>query len=303
MIISTTPTIVRRVPHYNQSATDYHAAPGASASRLQLLKRSAAHMKYDMDNPQEPTQAMIIGSATHSAILEPVLFAKEWGRLPEGDGRSKAVKEAKAELITQFGADHILKPDVYDNILAMRDSVLSNALPLDLLDGADTEVSHYWRESTDTVSDELVAARLRKRNSVFLLGDVECKARIDALPGEDSMWSDCVVDIKTTANASPEEFRRSCFNFGYHIQAAHYLTAADRARFIFIVVERDAPHCVAIYELDDDALYLGRETREFLLGQWALCEAEEAAGGPDAWPGFPCEAIQELSLPGWAYTQ
>ena len=275
---------------HNQSAAEYHAAPGASASRLKLLKRSAAHMKHDMDNPQEPTPAMIIGSATHSAILEPDLFAKEWGRLPEGDGRSKAVKEAKAELITQFGVGQVLKPDVYDNILAMRDSVLSNALPLDLLDGADTETSHYWTEGTGTIKD-------------FKQLHVECKARIDALPREDSMWNDCVVDIKTTANGSPEEFRRSCFNFGYHIQAAHYLSAAERGRFIFIVVERDAPHCVAIYELDDDALELGRADREFLLGQWALCEAEEAAGGPDAWPGFPCEEIQELSLPGWAYTQ
>ena len=262
-----------------ESAAEYHANPGCSASRLKQLQRSAAHLKHSIDNPQEPTQPMIIGSATHSAILEPDLFVREWGRLPEGDGRSKAVKEAKAELIVQFGAGHILKPDVYDNILAMRDSVLGNALALDLLDGADTETSHYWTES-----------------------DVECKARIDALPREDSQWGNCVVDIKTTANASPEEFRRSCFNFGYHIQAAHYLAAADRGLFVFIVVERDAPHCVAIYELDEDALILGRQTREYLLGQWALCEAEEAAGGPDAWPGSPVE-IQELSLPGWAYTQ
>jgi hypothetical protein len=264
---------------HDQSARDYHAMPGASASRLKQLQRSAAHMKYAMDNPQEPTQAMVIGTATHSAILEPVLFVKEWGRLPEGDGRSKAVKQAKAELISEFGADHILKPDAYDNILAMRDSVFGNALALDLLDGADTETSHYWTQN-----------------------GVACKARIDALPREDSPWSDCVVDIKTTANGSPEEFRRSCFNFSYHLQARHYLSAAERDRFIFIVVERDAPHCVAIYELDEAALELGRQDREFLLGQWALCEAEQAAGGPDAWPGFPIE-IQELSLPSWAYTR
>ena len=113
---------------HNQSAEDYHASPGASASRLKQLKqRSAAHMKYDMENPQEPTPAMTIGSAAHSAILEPGLFLGEWGRIPEGDGRSKAVKEAKAELAGRYGADHILKPDVYDNILAMRDSVLGNA--------------------------------------------------------------------------------------------------------------------------------------------------------------------------------
>jgi len=247
---------------HDQSARDYHAMPGASASRLKLLKRSAAHMKHDMDNPQEPTQAMIIGSATHSAILEPVLFVKEWGRLPEGDGRSKAVKQAKAELISEFGSHHILKPDAYDNILAMRDSVFGNALALDLLDGADTETSHYWTQN-----------------------GVACKARIDALPREDSPWNDCVVDIKTTANAHPDEFRRSVFNFSYHIQARHYL-----------------PHCVAIYELDEAALELGRQDRKFLLDQWALCEAEQAAGGPDAWPGFPIE-IQELSLPGWAYTR
>ena len=71
---------------HDQSAEDYHASPGASASRLkQLLGRSAAHLKYAMDNPQEPTQAMIIGSATHSAILQTDLFVKEWARLPEAD--------------------------------------------------------------------------------------------------------------------------------------------------------------------------------------------------------------------------
>ena len=264
---------------HNQSAADYHADPGASASRLKLLRRSPAHMRYAMDNPEEPTPAMIIGSATHSAILEPDLFVKEWGRLPVGDGRSTAIKQAKAELITQFGADHILKSDVYDNILAMRDSVLGNALALDLLDGADTEVSHYWTEDR-----------------------IECKARIDALPREGSQWNNCIVDIKTTANAHPDEFRRTVGNFSYHIQAAHYLAAADRDRFIFIVVERDAPHCVAIYELDDDALELGRQERDSLLKLWALCEAKEAVRGADAWPGFPPE-IQELALPGWAYTQ
>ena len=272
---------------HNQSAEDYHASPACSASRLKKLQRSAAHMKHDMDNPQEPTPAMIIGSATHSAILEPALFVREWARLPEGDGRSKAVKEAKAELGAQFGIDRVLKPAVYDNILAMRDSVFNNPLALDLLDGADTEVSHYWAERYIHGTKPM---------------EVDCKARIDALPREDSLWSDCVVDVKTTTDASAKEFQRSVYNFSYHIQAQHYLSAANRGRFIFIVVERDAPHCVAIYELDDDALKLGYEDREFLLGQWALCEAEEAAGGPDAWPGFPVE-IQELSLPGWAYTR
>ena len=68
---------------FNQSAEEYHAMPGASASRLNtMFKKSPAHMKHMIESPEEPTSAMIIGTATHSAILEPDLFQKEWGRLP-----------------------------------------------------------------------------------------------------------------------------------------------------------------------------------------------------------------------------
>jgi hypothetical protein len=267
---------------HNQSAEDYHASPACSASRLKQLQRSPAHMKHTLDHPQPPTPAMIIGSATHSAILEPVLFVKEWARLPEGDGRSKAVREAKAELGVQFGVDHVLKADVYDTILAMRDSVFDNALALDLLDGADTEVSHYWTEGGEG-------------SGLYQMGwGVECKARIDAIPPTDTLWGDCLVDIKTTVDAS--EFQRSVYNFGLHLQAAHYLSAANRTRFVFICVEKAPPHCVAIYELDDDALTLARSELDRLLGLWAECEGE------NEWPSYPVE-IQELSLPGWAYTR
>jgi hypothetical protein len=273
---------------WNQSAADYHDAPGASASRLKKFKRSAAHMRYAMDNPQKPTQAMIIGSATHSAVLEPDLFRIEWGRLPEGDGRSKAVKEAKDDLIARFGADHILKPDIYDNILAMRESVFGHPLAVDLLDGAAVESSHYW---TDDDSG------------------VQCKARIDALPKEHSVWDRCVIDVKTTTDASAMEFQRTAFNFGYYLAAAHYLAATNallpdnkRDRFIFIVIEKEPPFLVAIYELDDDALRMGSLNRKILLGQWATCESNHTRGRPNAWPGFPVE-IQDLSLPDYAYTR
>ena len=266
---------------FNQSAEEYHAMPGASASRLNtMFKKSPAHMKHMIESPEEPTSAMIIGTATHSAILEPDLFQKEWGRLPEGDGRSKAIKDAKAALSRQFGHDHILKAEVYDNIIGMRESVLGNEVAADLLGEANTEVSSYW---TDEQSG------------------VKCKARIDALPYQDSDWGYCLVDVKTTTDASEREFQRSVLNFGYHRQAAHYLASTsdkvfDRNRFIFICVEKAPPHCMAIYELDPDALELARSELDHILGVWSECE------GIDDWPSYP-EGIQELALPGWAYTQ
>jgi hypothetical protein len=265
----------------DQSAEEYHATSGASASRLnKMFKKSPAHMRHDLENPEEPTQAMIIGTATHSAILEPDLFEKDWGRIPVGDGRSKAIKDAKADLIHEFGYDHILKAEVYDSIVGMRESVLENELAADLLGEANTEVSSYW-------VDEQTG--------------VECKARIDAMPYQDSGWGYCLVDVKTTTDASAKEFQRSVHNFGYHRQAAHYLASTcdkvfDRDRFIFICVEKAPPHCVAIYELDSDALALARSELDHLLGLWAECEVN------GEWPSYP-EGIQELSLPGWAYPQ
>jgi hypothetical protein len=266
---------------FDQTAEEYHALPGASASRLnRMFRKSPAHMRHDLENPEEPTQAIVIGTATHFAILEPDLFEKKWGRIPVGDGRSRAIKEAKADLITQFGADHILKAEVYDSIIGMRESVLGNEVAADLLDGAATEVSSYW---TDEQSG------------------VECKARIDAMPTTRLRHhsAHCLVDIKTTTDASAKEFQRSVHNFGYHRQAAHYLAAAGdtaRNRFIFVCVEKAPPHCVAIYELDSDALALGRSELDHLLALWAECEINAE------WPSYP-EGIQELSLPGWAYTQ
>jgi|TARA_R110000824_G_scaffold133216_3_gene295914 hypothetical protein len=266
---------------FNQSAGEYHAVPGASASRLnKMFRKSPAHMRHDLENPEEPTQAMTIGTATHSAILEPDLFQKEWGRLPEGDGRSKAIKEAKADLVAQFGADHILKAEVYDGIIGMRESVLGNEFAADLLGEANTEVSSYWIDAQT---------------------GVRCKARIDALPYQDSGWGYCLVDVKTTTDASAKEFQRSVHSFGYHRQAAHYLASTcdkvfDRSRFIFVCVEKVPPHCVAIYELDSDALALARSELDHLLGLWAECEVNEE------WPSYP-RGIQKLSLPGWAYTQ
>ena len=264
---------------FGQDAEEYHAMPGASASRLnEMFRSSPAHMRHRTENPQPSTQPMVIGTATHSAILEPDLFDVEWGRIPEGDGRTSAVKKARAELIEEFGRDRVLKAETYDGIIGMRDSVLANETAKGLLHECNTEVSSYW---------------IDRRSGV------KCKARIDAMPPLDSAWGECLVDIKTTADASPREFQRSVHNFGYHRQDAHYLASTEdkvfpRERFLFICVEKTAPYCVAVYELDEDSLTLARSGLEKLLSRWAECEAE------DHWPAYP-EGVQSLSLPAWAY--
>jgi exodeoxyribonuclease VIII len=131
------------------------------------------------------------------------------------------------------------------------------------------------------------------------------KARFDGLA------SGYVIDLKTTSDASPERFARSCVTFGYNAQAAHYLDVAREVgvragglhveRFVLIAVETQAPYSVACYTLSRDFLDSGR-IQNFL----ALQKIEEARR-TNIWPGYDADPargplIRELQLPhGAAY--
>jgi len=279
---------------YNLSADDYHAADGASASRLNLLHRSPAHLKHGLENPTRPTRAMIIGSAVHSAILEPFLFDVEYGRLPDGDGRSKKVRDAREELLETVPADRILKASEYDTVVAMRDSVLSHPIVSGILSaGHHAEASAFWGDP---------------------ITDVACKARIDILPNQDTRFGNAIIDLKTTQDASRREFSRNVHLRGYYRQAAHYLNGINylegyegdddgpggRDRFLFICVERSAPYCVALYELDEATISAGQAEVRGLMGYWKYCHAN------DTWPGYTPESghehltIPKIGLPAWA---
>jgi hypothetical protein len=107
-----------------------------------------------------------------------------------------------------------------------------------------------------------------------------------------------VTDLKSTTNASPDEFQRAIYKFGYHIQGAHYLDGAkvlglNPKAFAMIAVESEPPHGVAVYQLDPQALAAGHAKRDQLLRLYAQCQAE------GRWPGYS-ESIQPISLPPWA---
>ena len=58
------------------SNRDYHAHPAISKSGLDLISRSPAHYRYRA--PKEPSRAMEIGTAIHTALLEPDRYAAEY---------------------------------------------------------------------------------------------------------------------------------------------------------------------------------------------------------------------------------
>tara|TARA_R100000655_G_scaffold95907_1_gene138114 strand:- start:1835 stop:2641 length:807 start_codon:yes stop_codon:yes gene_type:complete len=258
----------------------YHARPELSNSMMTKLLKSPAHLKYYLDNGQEPTPAMILGTQVHTMLLEP--GEADFVRAPK-DRRTKEGKAQYAELLETYPASSIIKSDTYDQIEDMVESVLSNASASTLLKSA--QADGHIEESvfyTDPITK------------------VSCKARIDAVPSASSMHNDCLVDFKTTVDASPEAFAKSVFNFGYHRQAAHYLSCWNntnpdnpRDKFIIIACEKTPPYAVAVYELDNDSVEMGAYEVARLKELYAECLAN------DTWEAYG-KTIQTLELPSWA---
>ena len=58
---------------------EYHTWEGASQSRLKVIRdQSPAHLRWQMDHPSPPSDAQAVGSAVHTAVLEPELFASSY---------------------------------------------------------------------------------------------------------------------------------------------------------------------------------------------------------------------------------
>lgn len=250
-----------------------------SNSALQHMKRSPAHFRYAQDHPMEPTQAMLIGSATHCAILLPDLFPGLYAELPDLDMRTKAGKEAFMAIREAMPDAGLLKSSDYAACLAMRDAVHKNTAAKALLSGyGDFELSFAW-DDKDT--------------------GVRCKGRADRVSWE--IAGGTIVDLKTTRDARRAAFERSIFSMGYYNQGALYVDGIRAHKhairhYSIIAVEKEPPYGVAVYRMKDEVLEAGRIENRDLLDLYVQCEAAQE------WPGYPVE-ITDVGIPEWSWKQ
>ncbi len=249
------------------SNADYHADPAISASQLKTVMQSPYHYwsRY-LDPSRTPTiatSAMKLGSLTHCCVLEPDQVAARYGITP--DRRSNAGKALAAEM-EATGIEAVTAQEM-EQALAMAASVRSNSTAALLLSNGAAEQSFWWDD---------IATGMR------------CKCRPDWFDGA------TIVDLKTCQDASPASFAKAVANFGYQIQAAHYLAGTLATRFIFVAVEKTAPYAIGVYELDTEALVHGSIARHNALQRIQDCRAI------NEWPSYTDDGIHTLQLPGWA---
>jgi exodeoxyribonuclease VIII len=114
----------------------------------------------------------------------------------------------------------------------------------------------------------------------------------------DAFCENYAIDVKTTENASPESFKRSIYNYGYHVQAAmiqdalREVCSIDIKHYIFIIIENNAPFASATYILDNNAIEKGRQVYKNCLLNLKECIMS------NTWPAYETQIID---LPTWAY--
>lgn len=248
-----------------------------SQSMLSELRRSPAHLKAMLAAPDDDLDNLRIGRAVHCLTLEGIAeFDKRFGIFPNDLTRqSKEGKAAWAAI--QAEGKTPLKESEYEATKAMRDALERHTAARTLLASeGPTELSIVWVDEATGVT---------------------CKARHDK--HAHSIGGGVILDVKTTTDASPREFERAIFNFGYHRQGAFYIRAAAAlnlpvSHYAILAVEKESPFAVSVYRLNEGALDCGDGEIDVLLRLWAKCQKE------DGWPAYP-ETVQDIALPDWAW--
>jgi exodeoxyribonuclease VIII len=264
--------------HYKMDEKEYRMAPaiaGSDAKKI-LPPLTPAHYAAHMagETKREQTKAMLLGTMSHLAVLEPNKLDAAFVEKPTDiDFRTKAGKEWRESI----GATPILDHEEARAVRGIRDSIAAHDAAKALLAGCDSEVAMFGEHRTG----------------------LWIKGRVDALR-VDSDNEAVICDVKTTsAGADYGTFSRQAASLNYHVSAAWYchlagLNGLPPVRFYWIVVEVAPPYAVAVYEIHADARDLGASMMNDALDLIAECEDE------GHWPGYEAQ-ITALNLPAWAF--
>lgn len=240
---------------------NYHKNLAIGSTTLKKIHEKSILHAFSGD--KEQTDAMILGSAIHCAILEPERLKVDFATVPTGAPRRPTsaqinAKKPSPESVEAINFWHhfenanknktILSFDQLQEVMNIKNAVMSHPVASMMLSDGEAEYSYY-------VTDK--ETNLAKK----------CRP--------DYIKNGSLIDLKTTNDASFEGFARQIGNLGYHLQAAYYVdiynesTGSNVDEFFFVAVENKAPYAVAVYKLDAIQLEAGRVAYKKALAKLA----------------------------------
>lgn len=255
----------------------YHAdqtSLSVSGAKKLIPPSCPAIFKWERDNGRPNKAVFDFGHAAHAAVLG---VGQEVEVIDADDFRSKKAQEAKAEAYAA-GRIPLLAKDK-ERVDGMAAAIRLNPTAARLLEPSSgkAEQSFFWDDP---------------------ISEVRRRARFDWLPESDGGQL-IVPDYKTAPSAEQRAFSNSVATYNYHMQDVWYCDAiraagiAEDVTMAFIVQEKTPPYIVSVYELDTEALMIGRDRVTKALLTYRRCM------GTDTWPGY-AEGIELLPLPIWA---
>lgn len=244
-----------------------------SSTGVRLLVKQGGPAKL-VGSEREDSDAFDIGTAAHTMLLGTgagivEVEADSWSTKAAREARAAARAEGKVPLLSKQAAA----------TRRMVDAALSQPAIAELFPPTPEGVA----EMSAYAIDPMTWVTLRARFDYLVFGpDKRVKVR----------------DYKTTKNAAPYPFAKSAVDYGYHVQAAHYIRVLEALgyvveEFVFLAQEKEPPFLTCLFEFDTEALKVG--DRIVTAGAEIFARCTESG----EWPGYE-PGINRMSLPAWA---
>lgn len=247
----------------NEEYHSQHAGGTVSRSELQTFAENPADYRDEIllrTRRRKISDDMRLGQCLHIFLLE----GDDEAALCPGIGEpgcplsangSRAGKKWE-EWLAENGPYYLL-PKEYDVVRKMADKVRNNDAVKEFLEtGGRFNTRH---ESTILAKHEPTGLRTRCRYDI------------------ESVW---LFDIKKAGNVTPQKFASHCADFGYHCQAAFYqdhnqalLGESTTRPFLLIAVKDDGDHRVAVYQMSDEFIQIGRILNAHRLDLFAMYQS------------------------------
>ena len=263
---------------------DYHHGEdhihSFSSSNIKDFIRSPAHCRWNKDNPKPATAAMQFGTIFHAVALEPQTVAV----IPEinlfrKDGRHDRIGEQRE--LDAFMAKNqgkvFAKSNEFAQASAMVEVIKAHRIAGPLLAApGEVELSGFFEEPVHNIPG---------------------KIRCDKIMPDDRI----IMDLKSTTDASEEEFAKTIYNYGYDISGAWYNLGAhciDKVSYDFLLVasEKDPPHACNVFRLTEKHFEIAYAKIDAILDHLKKCI------DTNVWPAYPQRLISP-EIPGWERTK
>lgn len=308
--------------YFNNELTNeqYHAdTEHINGSGLwNMYDRCPAAWRYK-DEEDEQSKALIFGTGSHAALLEPERFDAEYARMPVVDDFPKDKDGKPTVLVTTSdmnswakergikGLSGKSKAEVIKIIRATGEPVKIydeerliaeiNANGRILLEGNDYDAIQQMRAviHANSYYSSLLAGAYTEVSILGELNGEPAKVRFDCLTkGGD------IIDYKTAASAKPDEFFRHAARLGYFMKMAMqhdmFVAAYGHApRSVNLLVqEKKAPFIPALIRLTEEQLRIGRVQLNGAMEIYKACKKA------NSWPGYSMgNPVIEMETPEW----